>query len=60
MQTIERPPEFSHDRRRFLGVAALSLTAMQLGPIGPAKAQGGPAGGDQAGHEHLVRGAEAG
>ena len=25
MQTIERPPEFSHDRRRFLGVAALSL-----------------------------------
>ena len=43
MQTIERPPEFSHDRRRFLGVAALSLAAMQLGPIGPAKAQGGPA-----------------
>src|ERR1700736_5339519 len=42
MQTIERPPEFSHDRRRFLGVAALSLAAMQLGPIGPAKAQGGP------------------
>src|ERR1700716_3055795 len=41
MQTIERPPEFSHDRRRFLGVAALSLAAMQLGPIGPAKAQGG-------------------
>ena len=35
MQTIERPPEFSHDRRRFLGVAALSLAAMQLGPIGP-------------------------
>ena len=43
MQTIERPPEFSHDRCRFLGVAALSLAAMQLGPIGPAKAQGGPA-----------------
>src|ERR1700681_1302451 len=43
MQTIEHPPEFSHDRRRFLGVAALSLAAMQLGPIGPAKAQGGPA-----------------
>ena len=43
VQTIERPPEFSHDRRRFLGVAALSLAAMQLGPIGPAKAQGGPA-----------------
>src|SRR3981081_2715257 len=43
MQTIERPPEFSHDRRRFLGVTALSLAAMQLGPIGPAKAQGGPA-----------------
>src|ERR1700730_1822178 len=43
MQTIERPPEFSHDRRRFLGVAALSLAPMQLGPIGPAKAQGGPA-----------------
>jgi hypothetical protein len=43
MQMIERPPEFSHDRRRFLGVAALSLAAMQLGPIGPAKAQVGPA-----------------
>ena len=43
MQTIERPPEFRHDRRRFLGVAALSLAAMQLGPIGPAKAQGSPA-----------------
>src|ERR1700738_1027957 len=43
MQTIEHPPEFSHDRRRFLGVEALSLAAMQLGPIGPAKAQGGPA-----------------
>src|SRR5260221_13853848 len=43
MQTIERPPEFSHARRRFLGVAALSLAAMQLGPISPAKAQGGPA-----------------
>src|SRR6202022_270382 len=43
MQTIEHPPEFSHARRRFLGVAALSLAAMQLGPIGPAKAQGGPA-----------------
>src|ERR1700687_791577 len=43
MQTIERPPEFSLNRRRFLGVAALSLAAMQLGPIGPAKAQGGPA-----------------
>src|SRR3979490_1625568 len=43
MQTIERPPEFSHDRRCFLGVAALSLAAMQLGPVGPAKAQGGPA-----------------
>lgn len=43
MQTIEHPPEFSHDRRRFLGVATLSLAAMQLGPIGPAKAQGGPA-----------------
>src|SRR5258708_32135175 len=43
MQTIEHPPEFSHDRRRFLSVAALSLAAMQLGLIGPAKAQGGPA-----------------
>src|SRR5258707_2373410 len=43
MQTIERPLEFSNDRRRFLGVAALPLAAMQLGPIGPAKAQGGPA-----------------
>ena len=40
MQSIERPPEFSHGRRRFLGVAAPSLAAMQLGP---AKAQGGPA-----------------
>src|SRR3979490_1185905 len=43
MQTIGPPPGFSHDRRRFLGVAALSLAAMQLGPIGPAKAQCGPA-----------------
>src|SRR5260221_11730315 len=64
MQTIERPPEFSHGRRRFLGVAALSLAAMQLGPIGPREGtrrpgQTGPAGGDHAGHEHLVRGAEA-
>src|ERR1700716_942651 len=43
MQTIERPPEVSHDGPRCLGVAALSLAAMQLGPIGPAKAQCGPA-----------------
>jgi hypothetical protein len=42
-KALEAVHEFSHDRRRFLGVAALSLAAMQLGPIGPAKAQGGPA-----------------
>jgi pimeloyl-ACP methyl ester carboxylesterase len=39
MNTIEEPGEINHDRRRFLGTAALAIAAAELGMIGSAPAQ---------------------
>jgi pimeloyl-ACP methyl ester carboxylesterase len=39
MNTIKEPGEINHDRRRFLGTAALAIAAAELGLIGSAPAQ---------------------
>jgi hypothetical protein len=39
MDVITMPEEINHDRRRFLGTAAMTIAAAQLGMIGSAKAQ---------------------
>jgi pimeloyl-ACP methyl ester carboxylesterase len=39
MSTIKTPDEIDHDRRRFLGTAAMTIAAAQLGMLGSADAQ---------------------
>jgi pimeloyl-ACP methyl ester carboxylesterase len=39
MPTIEKPENINHDRRRFVGAAALTIAAAQLGLIGAATAK---------------------
>jgi pimeloyl-ACP methyl ester carboxylesterase len=39
MPTIEKPENINHDRRRFVGAAALTIAAAQLGLIGSATAK---------------------
>ena len=64
MGTTRMSEEINHHRRRFLGTAAMTIAAAQLGMIGSANAQSGKtkpadAARDQAGDEHVVRLAEA-
>ena len=64
MNTIKMSEEINHHRRRFLGTAAMTIAAAQLGMIGSARRtirQGrtGRSARDQAGDEHVVRPTEA-
>ena len=62
MDTIKIADEIDHHRRRFIGAAAMTIAAAQLGMSGPADAQTGgqirAVARDQAGDEHLFRPAE--
>jgi hypothetical protein len=41
VNTIEKAEEIEYDRRRFLGVAAMSVTGARLGMISSASAESG-------------------
>src|SRR5882757_3902146 len=43
MDTIKMSEDVNHHRRRFLGAAAMTIAAAQLGPLGSALAQSGKA-----------------
>ena len=65
-QSQEKPMfnEIDHDRRRLVGAAAMTFVASQFAFSGaaeaqPSKAKAGKPGPDQAGHEHIIRIAEA-